>query len=177
MSLTYNIAAFDPQSADPSTIALNKYIISQSNNTGPKWHEMGASAYRALQEEGKTGWPAPPKLERAKDIFLPSREGGREIKCRLLEPLDVVEETGVFLHIHGGGHVLGHADWQDEFLVNLADATGLVVLSIEYRLAPEHPFPADTEDCYDVATYLVDKSLSPKSGPLKYDPITFPQHG
>jgi acetyl esterase/lipase len=42
------------------------------------------------------------------------------------------------------------------------------VISVEYRLAPEHPFPASPDDCYDVAEYLVDNALSTYGGPLKF---------
>jgi acetyl esterase/lipase len=72
--------------------------------------EIGAEAYRKLQDEGKTSWPAPAKLEHGKYINIPSRQSGRDIKCRLLQPLDGTSR-GVFIYIHGGGHVLGHADW------------------------------------------------------------------
>jgi acetyl esterase/lipase len=129
-------------------------------------YEIGAAKFRALQDEGKIGWPLRPKLERAKNIFIRSREAGREIKCRLLEPQNKASE-GVFLHIHGGGFVLNHADDNDDWLAMIADTTSLTVVSIEYRLAPEEPFPAGPEDCYDVAIHLVDNSLSAHSGPVK----------
>jgi len=64
--------------------------------------------------------------------------------------------------------VLGHAYWQDEFLDSIARVTSLSVVSVEHRLAPERPFPAGPEDCYDVAEYLVDNQLSTHSGPLKF---------
>jgi acetyl esterase/lipase len=57
---------------------------------------------------------------------------------------------------------------QDNNLNNIANGTGLTMLSVEYRLAPENPFPTGNEDCYDVAEYLVDHPLSQDSGPLKF---------
>lgn len=50
----------------------------------------------------------------------------------------------------------------------IAEATGLAVISVEYRLAPEYPFPAGPEDVYDVAEYLVDNSSREYGGPLKF---------
>lgn len=87
-----------------------------------------------------------------------------------------------------GGYVLGHADWlaslsillplsytqtdygigKTSISIILPNGASLTVLSVEYRLAPEDPFPAGSEDCYDVAEYLVDNRLSQESGPLKF---------
>jgi acetyl esterase/lipase len=75
---------------------------------------------------------------------------------------------GVFLIIHGGGHVLAHCDWSDELCEAIAEATNLTVVSPEYRLAPEHPFPCGPEDVFDVAEYLVDNSSAIYGGPLKF---------
>lgn len=57
---------------------------------------------------------------------------------------------------------------QDPLLDSIANATQLSVISVEYRLAPEHPFPAGPDDCYDVAEYLVDQSPSTYGGTLKF---------
>jgi len=63
---------------------------------------------------------------------------------------------GVFLHLHGGGWALGAADHQDPLLVAVADTLGVVAVSVEYRLAPEHPFPAGPDDCEAAARWLVE---------------------
>ena len=79
--IVFNAEAF--HTIDPVTEAVNNYIIKNTNGE-PKWHEIGAAAFRKLQDEGKTNWPAPAKLESAKDIYLPSRDSGRDIKVFLL---------------------------------------------------------------------------------------------
>lgn len=61
-----------------------------------------------------------------------------------------------------------HRNRQDSNLDKFANGAGLTVVSVEYRLAPEHPFPAGNEDCYDVAEYLVDNSLSKFNKPLRF---------
>ena len=59
------------------------------------------------------------------------------------------EPRGVYLHMHGGGWTLGAADLQDVLLRVVAEQTGLVVASVDYRLAPEHRIPAGPDDCED----------------------------
>jgi acetyl esterase/lipase len=67
---------------------------------------------------------------------------------------------GVYLHIHGGGWVFGSADGQDQRLWALAEQARLAVVSVEYRLAPEHPFPAGPDDCEAAARWLVDHAAA-----------------
>ena len=62
---------------------------------------------------------------------------------------------GVYLHIHGGGFVFGASDLQDENLWRLAQACNVAVVSVEYRLAPENPYPAGPDDCEAAAVWLV----------------------
>jgi acetyl esterase/lipase len=61
---------------------------------------------------------------------------------------------GLYVHIHGGGWTLGGADLQDVPLRALMRSTGLAVASVEYRLAPEHPFPAGRDDCIAATRWL-----------------------
>jgi len=65
------------------------------------------------------------------------------------------QPRGIYLHLHGGGWVLGGADMQDPILERIADNTGQAVVSVEYRLAPEHPYPAGPDDCEAAAVWLV----------------------
>ena len=72
------------------------------------------------------------------------------------------------MHIHGGGWVLQDEKSQDPMLQSIANSTGLVCFSVGYRLAPEHPFPAGPEDCYDVAEWLVDNAAGQFGAPLSF---------
>ncbi|HZE05730.1 MAG TPA: alpha/beta hydrolase, partial [Solirubrobacteraceae bacterium] len=65
------------------------------------------------------------------------------------------EPNGTFLHLHGGGWTLGESDGQDVRLQRLARETGLTVVSVEYRLAPENPYPAGPDDCEAAALWLI----------------------
>lgn len=64
--------------------------------------------------------------------------------------------AGAYLHVHGGGFVIGGAAYQDKLLERFAADTGLAVVSVEYRLAPEHPFPAARDDVEAAARWLVE---------------------
>jgi len=104
----------------------------------------------ARLEEGGI-FPPPVFLDEARWVDIPSRGG--DLRARVLEPDG--EAVGVYVHIHGGGWTIGSADGQDIPLQMLARETQLVVASIEYRLAPEHPYPAGPDDCEDAVLWLM----------------------
>jgi acetyl esterase len=79
---------------------------------------------------------------------------GHPIPLRILRPA-ARPAIGTYLHIHGGGWVFGEAAENDARLRRLVEATGLVSVSVDYRLAPEHPFPAAPDDCEDAALALL----------------------
>lgn len=89
-----------------------------------------------------------------RDIAVPSRDAGRTIAIRLYTPPGAGgERAGIFL-IHGGGFTLGSIDGEDAAAAALADRLGVAVVSVGYRLAPEHPHPAPIEDCYDALRWM-----------------------
>jgi acetyl esterase/lipase len=130
-------------------------------------NQVGAEKYRRMREAGETPLPAPVLLEGGKDINLPSRDPNRQIPCRVFQPSNG-KPKGVFYHIHGGGWVLQTQKAQDPYLKFLADQCQLAVVSVGYRLAPEHPYPAPNEDCYDVGEYLVDNAEKDYGAPLQF---------
>lgn len=62
------------------------------------------------------------------------------------------------VYIHGGGYVLGQAAGYDGYCYDMAQRTGAVVANVEYRLAPETPFPGPVTDCHDVLVYLYENA-------------------
>ena len=118
----------------------------------PPTHTLPVQEVRRQRRAGAPPFPPPVYLsERAREVSIQGRAG--DLGLRVFMPQQ--EAVGAYLHIHGGGWALSAADMQDPVLAELADATGLCVVSVEYRLAPEHPYPAGPNDCEDAALWLL----------------------
>lgn len=87
----------------------------------------------------------------AEALILPSGVG-----VRLFRPAGVPDRSPALLWVHGGGYVIGSAAQDDDTCRAIADRLGIVVAAVEYRLAPEYPYPIPVEDCYSALTWLVD---------------------
>lgn len=95
----------------------------------------------------------PPAIE-PEEVTIPSVHGGPDIVVFLYRPATRDPRRGAILHIHGGGMVMGSARQIQAGPAALAMAAGVPVVSVEYRLAPEHPFPAPQEDCHSALSWL-----------------------
>ncbi|NIJ12551.1 acetyl esterase/lipase [Saccharomonospora amisosensis] len=84
---------------------------------------------------------------------------GRRVPVRILAPGGAAPR-GVYLDIHGGGFYLGSAARGDARNQQLADALGIAVVSVDYRLAPEYPWPAAPDDCETVALWLIEHAAA-----------------
>ena len=83
------------------------------------------------------------------DRTVPGRQGDPDVPIRIYRPKAEAEGLRAAVYeIHGGGFVMGSIDMMDPWCQRLAAEIGAVVVSVEYRLAPEHPFPAGLDDCY-----------------------------
>jgi acetyl esterase/lipase len=76
------------------------------------------------------------------------------VGVRLHRPPEVVGSSPALLWIHGGGYVAGHPAQDDRLCRQFACVLGATVVAVDYRLAPEHPYPAPLEDCYSALTWL-----------------------
>ncbi|QDO02535.1 alpha/beta hydrolase [Streptomyces sp. S1A1-8] len=131
----------------PETLAFNEHFEAAAASR-PARGQAPSQAMLALLRRNRLGGDTPPvRLPHGRDRVV---EGG--VKVRVFVP---DHADGVYLHIHGGGWAFGSADGQDERLWRLAEQARLAVVSVEYRLAPEHPFPAGPDDCEAAARWLV----------------------
>lgn len=151
-------ALFSDEAIDDATRAHNAALIAAAMAAPDRWSKTPEE----MREERRRGLgpfalqrPSP----RAEWLDIPpGPAAGPGVRLRLLRPTGPAR--GAFLHLHGGGWMLGGADMQDERLETMAERTGLVALSAEYRLAPEHPYPAALDDCEAAALWLVENADS-----------------
>lgn len=95
--------------------------------------------------------PAPPFVERLVEA------GGRQVQVRILAP-DGGQALGVYLDIHGGGFYMDRAARSDARNRRLAEALDVALVSVDYRLAPEHPWPSAPDDCETAALWLLEEA-------------------
>ncbi|MCW2575037.1 MAG: Lipase LipH [Modestobacter sp.] len=82
------------------------------------------------------------------DSFVPGPDGEPDISVRIYRPTGATGTLPGIFYIHGGGMILGTVAGEDPSATRLCEQVGAVVVSVEYRLAPEHPHPAPVEDCF-----------------------------
>jgi acetyl esterase len=131
------------------TLAFNEQVRGVMAQL-PGLETVPADVTRRARREGSGVLPAPVYLEQAQ------WDDWDGVRVRILAPEGA---TGTYLHLHGGGWTIGSADGQDPLLWQLAVAAGVAVASVEYRLAPEHPFPAGVDDCVAAARHLPESGL------------------
>src|SRR4051812_2484474 len=119
---------------------------------GPKSHEVGPNEARVMMLASRHVADAPVgELAVIRDLSCPGSAG--EIPLRLYDARERRGAGPLILFFHGGGFVLGDLDTHEPFCAEMARALDLPVLAVDYRLAPEHPFPAGPDDCIAAARW------------------------
>ncbi|MGM0385722.1 MAG: alpha/beta hydrolase, partial [Actinomycetota bacterium] len=102
--------------------------------------------------------PTPPTLVPAglsiTNRTVPGPDGAPDVRIRVHRPTDLAHPAPALLWLHGGGHLIGKPEQDDRSCLEFARRLRLTVLSVDYRLAPEHPFPAALDDAHAVLTWL-----------------------
>jgi acetyl esterase/lipase len=146
-------SVFRPDAVDDETRAYNSQLAAARAST-PQVYEVGAVRMREIRRKQwleTTGGASPMAEERS----IPGPSG--TVPIRIFLPDQV---TGVYLHIHGGGFVLGEACASDQRNEAIARTASVAVVSVEYRLAPENIYPAGPDDCEAAAQWLVANARS-----------------
>ena len=150
-----------PDAADAATRALiervNALKLPPLETLSP---EAARREYRA--RAARSNFPSEPVGE-VRDIAVPA--DGRTIPARLYRPVDPLPAAPMLFYFHGGGFVIGDLETHDPICRRICKEAGAIVLAVDYRLAPEHPFPAAVEDAS--AAY---DAMAPKAAELGADP-------
>lgn len=112
--------------------------------------------YLLVRQATKVAHPPLPKEYKTYSYSIPN--GDHIVSCRLFTPHGKIEKIPLILFAHGGGWIAGDVETYSRVCQTMSHQTGRMVLSIDYRLAPEFPFPAGFDDYYAVAkaTYAGD---------------------
>jgi acetyl esterase/lipase len=145
---------FKAEAISPQVAAANAEFQKLLSGA-PDWWDIGAPAFRAAAASGRGPFPLPEKSPRGKTIEIEGQGGN--IQLRVIAPANA---KGIYLHLHGGGLVFGSALTQDMMLERVAQSTGMAGVSVEYRLAPENPYPAAWDDCESAALWLIENGKS-----------------
>lgn len=153
MSTELNSTVFDPTGSDPELIGFNQVLIPGLIGMGWSFPPESPQALRDALAAGTT-----PEMV----YFAPHAETrtiagpGGDLDLRVI-PADGPPKA-IYLHCHGGGFAIGSAAGQDASLERISKAAGVTVVSIEYRLAPENPYPAGLDDCEAAALWVLDNA-------------------
>ncbi len=142
---------FDPKNISQETLDLNDGIQKLLDDMPPVYTQQ-PQQIRDEVESGKGLWPIT-TLDTFENRQIPGPNG--DVTIRVFTPENI---KGVYLHIHGGGFMLGRAHHSDVRLVALAETCGVATVSVDYRLAPEHPYPAGLDDCEAAAVWLIENT-------------------
>jgi acetyl esterase len=132
----------------------------------PPMAAIPAPMVRELYRSQRAGQDAgAPKDLDVRDLEVAGAEG--LLKARLYTPQDAAAVGGCLIYFHGGGFVIGDLDTHDDFLRRLSAASGLRAIAIDYRLAPEHPFPAAHDDALAATKWVFDHAAEIGVDPAK----------
>ena len=120
---------------------------------GPKMHELPPAAARAVYVASKDAAELPVgDLAVMRDLTAPGAAG--PIPLRLFDPRAERPAGPAVVFFHGGGFVIGDLETHASFSAEMARQLDLPVIAVDYRLAPEHPFPAAPDDCEAAARWV-----------------------
>jgi acetyl esterase/lipase len=151
MATTFGLdpALFAPESIDAETAAFNAKLSETFAALTPSY-ELPPQVTRDARESGNGLFGAVVTVPEAQNREIPSASGPVTVRVQVPEKVNAV-----YLDIHGGGWVFGRAHHGDVANQRISRAANVAVVSVDYRLAPEHPYPAGPDDCEAAAAWLV----------------------
>jgi acetyl esterase len=142
-----------PVTLDPDAAAVFKAFQEAGR---PPYETVSPAEARELYLKARVvSNPEPPELKSVRPLAIPASHGS--IPARLYTPLRLRQANGLapcLVFFHGGGWVIGNLDSHDVVCRKLADEGQLIVISVDYRLAPEHKFPAAVHDAIAATKWI-----------------------
>jgi acetyl esterase len=129
----------------------------------PPWSELDAVSFRAMMDAGRFPPPDLPLAE-IQSTEIPAAAGA--IPVRIYRTSLDAEQPAI-VYFHGGGFVVGNLDSHDGTCRRLAYGVGCTVISVDYRLAPEHVYPAAVDDCYAATQWVATNAKLLKINPAR----------
>ncbi len=148
---------FDPKAVDAEVAAFNERLEAELADL-PRVYQVDPVLTRQARAEGRSALPVGGPLDSGRWQEIPGA-GGRSARVRITEPDGPAK--GVYLHIHGGGWTIGSPDQYDRQNGEIARACAVRVVSVQYRLAPEDPWPAQYDDCLAAANWVLEQNDLP----------------
>jgi acetyl esterase len=134
---------------DPQVQVLLDMLVAAG---GPRFIELSPAEAREWFNKLRRPFEIP--IGQITDRAIPGPAG--DIPVRLYTPVDAAPgRLPVLVYFHGGGWVVGDIDSHDPVCRSLANASGCKIMSVDYRLAPEHPWPAAPDDCFAAVQWVV----------------------
>ncbi len=119
----------------------------------PPYETLSAVAARGFYNAGRPFLAADPQpVEEVREMSAPGPGG--PIPLRYYRPASTAKRLPILLYLHGGGWVLGNLNSVDSVCRALANGSQHIIVSVDYRLAPEHPFPAGVDDAYAALNWV-----------------------
>lgn len=148
-----------PRSAEALlTPAMRDVLSRMARANRPPFHTITPAEAKAAYEAGAGVLEIPkPSLQRVQDLRIPARDG-YTLPARLYAPS--MESLPVLMYFHGGGFTIGSVATHDVLCRQLSHLSGCAVVSVDYRLAPEHKFPVAANDAWDAVQWLASSAAS-----------------
>jgi len=141
----------------PIDAQARKFLDEQAALETPPLHELTPETARANMRAGRHGLVSTGTVAWVRDLSAAGPAG--PVPLRAYGP-EGSGPHGIVMYFHGGGWVLGDLDTHDAICRSLAAASNCVVVSVHYRLAPEHPYPAAADDAYAATCWVAEHAAS-----------------
>lgn len=150
------------------TAPMRDVIRRMERAARPPLHSLPPEAARAAYAAGSGVLEIPkPVLARVEDLHVPARDG-HALPARLYAPAPLADgPLPVLLYLHGGGFTIGSIETHDVLCRELARQAGCMVVSLDYRLAPEHRFPTASNDAWDALQWLAHNAAALGADPAR----------